>query len=66
MSLLLVEELEGEGLLIWLSAQCGLPLIEFTMTFSLCASKRTFKLAGFVFTTLLFLVHPLVSLSVLP
>jgi hypothetical protein len=50
----------------WPSVQCGLPLIEFTMTFSLCASRRPFKLAGLVFTTLLFLFQPFVTVSVLP
>lgn len=55
-----------EGGAIWPSVQCGLPLIEFTMTFSLCASKRPFKLAGFLFTTPLFLFHPLLPVSMLP
>lgn len=66
MSLWLPQDVKGEGVAIWLSVQCGLPLIEFTMTFSLCASKRPFKRAGFLFTTPLFLFHPLVTASMLP
>jgi hypothetical protein len=62
----LSQELEREGVATWPSVQCGLPLIEFTMTFSLCASKRPFKLAGFVFTTPYFSSNPLACVSMLP
>lgn len=65
MSLWLAQELAREGVAIWPSVQCGFPLIEFTMTFSLCASKRPFKLAGFVFTTLYFSSNPSLTIGLL-